>query len=135
MATKALKSDSVSWNTAIPETFQFVRSTWDVGSAKKMIQNKPRKIGNMNIAGVKDLVGSPPVEGQNFRVVGVTVDWSKAASDDVDLNVPVILCPHRDSYMPIDGWHRIAKAVLKGITELPCVVLTKAEAKRIYVKF
>lgn len=83
----------------------------------------------MDISGVAALVGKPPVDGKITISMGVAVNWDLAASDDVALNVPIILVPYRDSYIPIDGWHRIAKAVLKGITTLPCVVMTKAETK------
>jgi hypothetical protein len=133
MATETRKSDSVEWSTT-PEVFQFVRNAWDVAHAKELIRSKrPRKINNMDISGVADLVGKPPVDGELSMHLGIGVDWEKAASDEVDLEVPIILVPYRDSFIPIDGWHRIAKAVLKGITELPCVVMTKAETKLVKV--
>lgn len=127
-----MKSDAIKWET-ISETFQFLTHSWDVSLAKKLIQSKhPRKIETMDISGVADLVGKPPSDTDTtFYVSGVTVDWAKAASDEVDLTIPIILAPHRDSYMPIDGWHRIAKAVLTGVKELPCVVLNKTEAKAV----
>lgn len=129
MATETRKSDSIEWQDT-PEVFLFGRSQWDVAQAKELIRTKrPRKIGNMDISGVAALVGKPPVDGEITISLGIRVDWGKAASDDVDLNIPVILVPYRDSYLPIDGWHRIAKAILKGVTELPCVVMTKAETK------
>lgn len=133
MATEARKSDSVEWRDT-PEVFQFARNQWDVAQAKELIHTKrPRKIGTMDISGVAALVGKPPVDGKISIHIGITINWEVAASDDVDLEVPIILVPYRDSFIPIDGWHRIAKAVLKGVTELPCVVMTKAETKLIKV--
>jgi hypothetical protein len=81
------------------------------------------------------LVGKPPVDGGISIHIGISVNWGKAASDEVNLEVPVILIPYRDSYLPIDGWHRVAKAKLNGLSELPCVVMTKAEAKSIELGF
>ena len=129
MEPKAQKSDSVEWKST-PEQFQFARNCWDVAQAKDLIRTKrARSVGTMDLSGVAGLVGKPPVDGKFSISMGVSVDWSKADSDEVDLEIPIILAPYRDSYLPIDGWHRIAKATLKGVTELPCVVLTKAEAK------
>jgi hypothetical protein len=134
MATETRKSDSVEWRDT-PEVFQFARNQWDVAQAKELIRTKrPRTIGTMDISGVADLVGKPPVDGvSTICLFGIAVDWSVAASDDVDLEVPIILVPYRDSFIPIDGWHRIAKAKVRGVTELPCVVMTKAETKLIKV--
>ncbi len=131
MPTTTRKSDSIEWRDT-PETFQFARNQWDVAQAKELIRSKrSRKVATMAISGVADLVGKPPVDGEFSIHIGVTVNWDLAASDDVDLNIPIILVPYRDSFIPIDGWHRIAKAVRKGVAELPCVVLTKAETKLI----
>jgi len=133
MATEARKSDSVEWRDT-SEVFQFASNQWDVAQAKELIRTKrPRKINTMDISGVAALVGKPPVDGKFSIHIGITVNWEVAASDDVDLEVPIILVPYRDSFIPIDGWHRIAKAVLKGITELPCVVMTLAETRLIKV--
>lgn len=132
MATNTRKSDSIEWRDT-PEVFQFARNQWDVSQAKELIRTKrPRKIKPMDISGVASLVGTPPVEGK-ITLSPVCVDWSAAASDDVDLEVPIILVLYRDSLTPIDGWHRIAKAKVRGVTELPCVVMTGNEAKLIKV--
>ena len=129
MATETLKSDSIEWQ-GTSELFLFEGNQWDVDQAKELIRTKrPRKIRTMDISGVSALIGKPPVDGKGTINLGVAVAWNRAASDEIDLKVPVILVPYRDSYLPIDGWHRIAKAVLKGITELPCVIMTRAETK------
>jgi hypothetical protein len=134
MPTTTRKSDSIEWRDT-PEVFQFVRNQWDVAQAKELIRTKrARKVESMDISGVADLVGKPPVEGKISISMGVSVDWSVAASDDVNLDIPIILVPYRDSFIPIDGWHRIAKAVLQKVTTLPCVVMTKAETKLIELR-
>jgi hypothetical protein len=63
---------------------------------------------------------------------GVVVNWRKAESDKVDLDVPVITAYGSMGKIPIDGWHRIAKALLKGLKELPWLALTKEESKKVH---
>lgn len=115
------------------EEFHFAMSCFDVAKAKELIRSKrARKVGMMDISGVVDLVGSPPKDGvHTLTALGVGVDWEKVATDEVDMDFPVILVPWRDSHLPIDGWHRIAKGKVTGRETLPYVILTKAEAKMI----
>jgi ParB-like chromosome segregation protein Spo0J len=55
-------------------------------------------------------------------------------TSEVDMDVPVILVQLNDSCLPIDGWHRIAKAKLEGRSTLPCVVLNKTESKLVQLR-
>jgi hypothetical protein len=121
----------VEWHES-EEVFSFLRYTFDVQHAKSLLRKKPREISSMNLEGVLKLVGEPPTGDSkliHFGVIGI--DWNVALSDKVDLTIPVLLVPFQDSYLPIDGWHRIAKAKVQKIEALPCVALTKAEAKKI----
>jgi len=47
----------------------------------------------------------------------------------VDLTQPVILVPLpvMEALIPIDGWHRIHRAVQEGVRDLPCQVLTPSQ--------
>ncbi len=128
---KAIRSSNFQWNDE-PEVFEFAGHAFDVRAAKELIRQKPRKVEMMNISGIAGLVGSPPVEGEvKITAFGITVNWDKARSEDVDLNIPCLLVPWRDSALPIDGWHRVAKATVIGQNELPYVILTKKELKQI----
>lgn len=119
-------SNEVTWSDQ-EETFDFVTATFDVTEAKEIIRtSKPRKIVEMDIEGVADLVGMP-----GKMTIGIHVDWNKVQSDQVDMSIPIVLVHFRDSFMPIDGWHRIAKAKLEGRARLPCVVLNKRESKQV----
>jgi hypothetical protein len=127
------KSDSFEWSSR-PEVFNFGRHAFDVEKAKELIRTKkPRKVSSMNISGVVDLVGEPPKADGSFviRALGVVINWDRVQTDEIDTDVPLILVPFQDSYLPIDGWHRIAKAKIKGTTTLKCVVLNKSETKLI----
>ena len=117
------------WNTE-PETFSFVSACFDVAEAKRVLTEKPHKVGNMEIADVARLVGEP-----GKIVLGVSVNWERVQNDpSIDLTVPVILAwTKAGSLLPIDGWHRIAKAKLQGATSLPAVVLNKTESRRCWL--
>lgn len=130
MTTKTRKSDEFEWDSRY-EVFEYVNHAFDVTKAKELIRQKPRKVGVMNISGLVGIIGSPPVEGGPMHLRVVTIDWNKAQSDAVDLEIHCILVPWRDSALPIDGWHRLAKAKVTGKTALPYVILTKKELKQI----
>jgi len=56
--------------------------------------------------------------------------------DKADLNIPIILISFKDhdnqeGYFPIDGWHRIRKAIENNITSLPAYKLTIEESQEI----
>lgn len=60
---------------------------------------------------------------QNYE----TLDWEYAKT--TDLTKPLLIIPFGEQeILIIDGWHRLARAVLEGIEELPMVLLTQEEA-------
>ncbi len=125
-------SSDIQWNDE-PETFYFLTSSFDVKAAKDIIRNRPREVHTMDISGVAGMVGFPPKEDgtQRIAVMGVAVNWKKALSEEVDLTIPVILCEAHGDHLPIDGWHRIAKAKALGIPSVLCVVLDKVESAKV----
>jgi hypothetical protein len=129
------KSDAFEWNSE-EETFTFIRHCFDIQKAKELIRKKPREVNEMNISGVADLVGNPPTKDgpRTIHVGGIGIDWEKVLTEKVDTTMPIILAPFQDSYLPIDGWHRIAKAKLAGQENVPCVVLTKSELKAVKLR-
>jgi len=116
---KKLSSSAFYWDLHW-ERFQYRRHIWKVDEAKQIIRDKPRPVFQINIQQFKDLLRQ------------VCIDWDKAASDATNLDVPIIMAYGRHVPMPIDGWHRIGKALLKGIDTLPATKLTKDESKRVY---
>jgi len=132
-STSMPKSNEFEWNNE-SETFRFVRHVFDVQKAKELIRTKkPRDVKEMDIEGVADLVGEPPIAGSMRLHAGIRINWVRVMTDEVDSNFPVILVPFNDSYLPIDGWHRIAKAKLASRAKVPCVVLNKSESKLVKI--
>ncbi len=112
------------------EIFRLVTRRFNVTRAKEILAAKKHKVDTMEISGVAPLVGEP-----GKMVMGITVDWNRVHNDPcIDLEVPVILFPEPDgSCFPIDGWHRIARAKITSRPTLPCVLLTKKEAREVEI--
>jgi hypothetical protein len=118
-----------TWNADLEETFSFMAAHFDVSAAKRILTAKAHKVGDMPVAEVAPLVGEP-----GKLTMGIAVNWDHVQSDAIDLTIPVILAYTKSgSLLPIDGWHRIAKAKLAGIENLPAVMLNKAESKRCWL--
>lgn len=127
----------VQW-TDEEEHFQFFTTTFDVREAKRILAKRKRlDVGQMPVSAAESWVGHPPAAENDISgmvVGGIMVDWKKAASDVEDTSVPIILAYTKaGGFVPIDGWHRIAKAKLRGLEYLPAVALTKAESRKVRV--
>jgi len=123
-------SETVVWSDE-HEIFQFVTKCFDVRAAKRIIREKPRKIETAVISGLRDLVNRPK---KGSITMGIAIDWERIDRDpegEIRCTVPIILITEKDGgTMPIDGWHRIAKALDSGLTSLPAVCLNKTESKK-----
>ena len=98
------------------EEFTFGVWTWDVDQAQqaaRLVKAQPLPISNL---------------GALISMGLIYVDAEHA--DTVDLDKPILVAPLPETatHLPIDGWHRIAKALSQGVTELPAKVLTAEQA-------
>ena len=61
-------------------------------------------------------------------------DLDEQYAKTVDLSKPILFLPFHDGTSVLcDGWHRLARAVMEGITCLPCYELTPQEAEQVLV--
>ncbi len=127
MSKRLPSSSTLVWDFK-NERFIYAFDAWNVDRAKQLIKDRPRPIRHLNIEPFQELL-SPPGK---IRLFGVAVNWKKARSDAVDMDTPLITAYGSMGKIPIDGWHRIAKALLEGLNELPCVALTKEESKQVH---
>ena len=132
--TRAPKSDSITWTYA-EEMFSFLTSDWDVDAAKRIIAAKPRKIERIDTHVCEPFLSrrmATPGGGLTIRA-GILTNSERVANDaSIDLTIPLIVAHTKQgNALPIDGWHRVAKAVALGVEKLPVVYLTKAESKRV----
>ena len=106
------------------EDFHYMNLSWDVREAKRILYKKPRQIINFPIKGVEYFINS-----------GAIATFNKYM-DKVDIKIPIIVISVINSdksigYFPIDGWHRIRKAIEENIETLPAYVLTVEESKQL----
>lgn len=121
--TTPMTSDYV-WNVTDFENFSFMGHRFDVRAAKRIITEAPRQIMNVRPADVGAMLGM-------IRTVPHLVD-------SADLTHPIVVATlgpktkdEPAAYLPIDGWHRLARAVRDKVESIPAVLLTAAETDRI----
>jgi hypothetical protein len=124
----ALKYDSLRRITVVAEslrdeTFSFQHEghtyVWNVTQAWRLVQELPR-----------DPVYFHPAE-QGVTVAHLnerypSLDWEYAKT--TDLTRPLLFVPYNGQAQMLDGWHRLGRAVLEGVAELPAYLLTQEEA-------
>lgn len=109
-------SANFDWTSTRRETFMLLSTQFDVNRAKEIIAEKPRRIFSFAAA--------------DWRGVAEMIEYRELKAD-VDLAIPCILAAVGKAYLPIDGWHRIRRALASGGLTMPAVKLTREETKRI----
>jgi hypothetical protein len=86
------------------EAFTFGVWTWDVNAA---LDEADPEVHTVLVSDVASILG----------LIRVDREHAKTA----DLSKPILLArfPDVDAWLPIDGWHRIARAVDEGVETLP----------------
>ncbi|MEU6783455.1 hypothetical protein ABZ912_30030 [Nonomuraea angiospora] len=108
------------------QIFEALAFIWDVTAALELIQGRqPNR--HINVDDWADLL--------RF----VSIDENHAAT--VDLTEPVLLAPLPDPStgqpgmeMPIDGWHRISRALAEGVATLSAIALTPEEERKVRIR-
>lgn len=120
----------MNWDTEKEEFFSLGPSSFDIKKAKEIIakQKKPQNV-YVEMNDLKPFIPSP----KNTSPFTVGIDLEKAKSAEIDLSVPLILAylPRSGALFVIDGWHRVAKAILEDIPTLPGIILNKKDSKKI----
>ena len=119
---------SIDWDKARLESFVFLGHEFDVSLAKQILANKRRvRVTEIDVSEAQNMIVP-----RGAVMMGVLVDWDVVRSDVVDITVPIIVVQlKKGSLLPIDGWHRIAKAQLLGLAKLPACILSKQDSKRV----
>ncbi len=108
--------------------------------AKKILNKTRRTVSQTSIEGIREYIGDVPTGTQKFNILSVGVRWEEVLGDregtKFDVTLPMILGTMEDRegntyYLPIDGWHRAAKAMVLGMETMPVVVLTLDETYEI----
>jgi len=117
------------------EVYQSLMGSYDVDLAKHILQDKPRQPVQANIKELASWVKRPwtDKEGVTHMIIGHCVKWSELDADPFkfDLSFPIIAVRMKGNIWPIDGWHRIAKAIDQGLEALPALLLNVQESKKV----
>jgi hypothetical protein len=116
-------SSDFDWDVARNERTQELFEKYDVQGAKKFIKAGPRPVEQLDLVKYKAFFNDYLQEVQ-FRP---NADWAK-----VDTAVPIIFGRDQEGRkFPIDGRHRLKKALDDGLPTIPIVCLTKDETESI----
>ena len=106
------------------EVFHFLSSSWDIDVADRILATSPREPRVVDITDVCEMTGFIRIDPKTKK--------------KADLTIPIYLAPLKDKrgvhIIPIDGWHRIARACDEGIEELPAIFFTEKEARKIRIR-
>lgn len=100
------------WRADKSETFVFFNVVWSVRMAKKILIENPRRSVEIN-----------PSDWRGF----IQIIQPAPIETPIDFRVPIICIKWWKGYFPIDGWHRLEKALELGIM-LPSVRLDANES-------
>ncbi len=119
---KPLMSSDFTWDLDRPERTQELCERYDVQKAKQIIVADPRLVEFVDLkthgAAVQDCLDGVKLKSD--------VDWAK-----IDVNFPSIFVRTASGKFPIDGRHRLAKALRDGIGAVPVVYLSETETDSI----
>jgi hypothetical protein len=122
MPEKAMMSDDFDWDVDRPERTQELFERFDVQKAKQIIVASPRPVEMIDLkkhrAALQDYLDGVKLKDN--------VDWTQ-----VDTALPVIFGQTPEGKSPIDGRHRIDKALRDQLEFLPAVFLTQDETNAI----
>jgi hypothetical protein len=116
-------SSDFDWDVDRPERTQELFERYDVQQAKQIIVASPRPIELIDLtkhgAAIKDYLTGVKLKPD--------MDWQK-----VDIEIPVIFVRTKGGKFPIDGRHRLAKALDEGREAIPAEFLTTEETDAIH---
>jgi len=118
------------------EVHRFFVVKWDIVAARYFIQQTNKRLDSMPVAGAARAYNfdKPYVNTIETSSSFALIDPTRAMSEEIDTNVPVILAliaREKEGKRPIplliDGLHRLYKAYREEKETIPCYALTPNE--------
>jgi len=133
---------TIEWNVRDVEWFNILGHAYDVQKAKTILKSKRRiSVRHVNVNELEPLLARQITlaSGKKMFRFGVYVDWERAQTDvSIDTSIPLVLAHFAydptPTILPIDGYHRIARAVLRNVASLPSVLLSKKESNAVLIR-
>jgi hypothetical protein len=101
------------------ETFYYGVRSWDVREAKRILHKTPRST-----------IQYPTIKAKSSLESGEIATFNEYL-EKADVNFPVILITTEHGQFPIDGWHRLQKAIDQGVETVPAYILNQSESKQV----
>lgn len=114
-----MNSSFIKWTLNRVETFVILGVEFDIQKAKSIIVDSPRLVYD--------------IEVEKLRFISRWPHIYKDIKQKADLSIPIIMAKIGRGHLPIDGWHRIHKALSLKEEVLSCVFLTSAETRIIQI--
>ncbi len=125
---ESLQQTLAWWESLQDETFTFQHEghtlVWNISKANRIIEASPREPDFFRPF-------EQGVTREQIQDRYPALDWEYAKA--VDLTRPLLFVPYRGLAQLVDGWHRLARAILEGVAELPAYLLTEEEARECLV--
>jgi hypothetical protein len=125
--------------TPAAQWFVFGAWVYDIQAAGQLLREVPRPDRLLPVAvwaGAYGLDREPGASPHTIALIGPGPGFDPAYAMSTDLSRPVIVATFAiegqpDTPLLIDGTHRLYKAHVSGVVELPCQVLDTAETRAI----
>lgn len=112
-----------------PELFRFLSATFDVTHAKRLVAG--RSVVAIDPMTWRSYVRLPHAQ----TLYALHIDIDKERAQHSDLTLPILIARlTRTSYLPIDGWNRIYRAIVTGTAHLGAQILTVRETHRVRIE-
>lgn len=123
------------------EEFTFAVWSFDITALRQLLADLTEEAPRISvrIEGWTWMLASDPTTGsegqRTFPLVGVGVDWERVDAMPLEaLDTPLFVAPMGEmGHLPIDGWHRIAKARRHNLAALPAIMLTREQVTSILI--
>jgi len=120
------------------EVFQWFDTAWDIERADAILKKKPREPELVDVSEFQTLISLP---GDPIKFGGVYTNDNVVKRADITFPIYIaiweskhIMNKKKRMHLCIDGWHRIARAKMDGITELPAFFFNLRESRSIRIR-
>ena len=121
------------------EVFKYMSLAYDVTKAKALVDGREAQ-ANIDPKQWENWISREiPCSGPTKRMLTLGIGINQEHVASVDTDQPVIVArftmPGEDVIpLPIDGWHRIQKAINEGLEEIPAHYLTLEESEEVRIR-
>ena len=121
------------------EIFKYMSLAYDVTAAKALVEGLEAG-AEVEPLKWRDWISREIACGESRRMLTLGIGINHAHVPTVDLESPIIVArfimPHDEAVIPIpiDGWHRIQRAINENVEKLPAYYLTLEQSEKVRIR-